>query len=97
MGAQNPRTGPSNSHRRDGTPLLGALLSDVSLGNLFTSLVNFLIQDAQGNSRRAGPDYYLFFATAMLLTAIAFVPKAIRYPERAYLQTEAPDTSPSAG
>jgi POT family proton-dependent oligopeptide transporter len=77
--------------------VMALFLLSVSLGNLFTSLVNFLIQDAQGNSRLAGPDYYLFFAAAMLLTAIAFVPVALRYPERAYLQSEAPDTAPSAG
>ena len=77
--------------------VMALFLLSISLGNLFTALVNLVIQDAQGNSRLVGPDYYLFFAAAMLLTAIAFVPVAMRYPERAYLQSEAPDTPPQAG
>jgi POT family proton-dependent oligopeptide transporter len=75
---------------------MALFLFSISLGNLFTAAVNFLIQDAEGASRLTGPDYYLFFAAAMLLTALAFVPVAMRYPERAYLQAEAGDTAPEA-
>jgi len=58
--------------------------------------VNFLLQDAEGNSLLTGPDYYLFFAGTMALTALLFVPVAMRYPERAYLQTEAGDSEAEA-
>ncbi len=64
-----------------------ALLS-VSLGNLFTSAFNIVIQDAEGHSRLGGSDYYLFFATAMLLTAFFFIPVAKRYRGQTYLHEE---------
>jgi POT family proton-dependent oligopeptide transporter len=70
---------------------MALFLLSISLGNLFTSAVNFLIQDDEGNSRLAGPDYYLFFAGAMFLTALLFVPVAVRYREQVYLQTEVGD------
>ena len=71
--------------------VMAIFLLSVSLGNLFTSAVNFLIQDAEGGSRLAGPDYYLFFAAAMFLTALIFIPVAMRYPERFVLHAEADD------
>ncbi len=71
--------------------VMALFLLSISLGNLFTSAVNFLIQDDEGNSRLAGPDYYLFFAGAMFLTALLFVPVAVRYREQVYLQTEVGD------
>ena len=76
--------------------VMALFLLSISLGNLFTSAVNFLLQDAEGNSLLIGPDYYLFFAGAMALTALLFVPVAMRYPERAYLQTEAGDSEAEA-
>ncbi len=71
--------------------VMALFLLSVSLGNLFTAAVNFLIQDAQGQTRLIGPDYYLFFAGAMFLTALAFVPVSMRYPEQTYLQEETGD------
>jgi POT family proton-dependent oligopeptide transporter len=71
--------------------VMALFLLSVSLGNLFTAAVNFLIQDAQGQTRLIGPDYYLFFAGAMFLTALAFVPVSMRYPEKTYLQEETGD------
>ncbi len=77
--------------------VMALFLLSVSLGNLFTSAVNFLIQAPDGTVLLSGPNYYLFFAGAMFLTAVAFVPVAMRYPEKIYLQAEAGDTGASAG
>ena len=76
--------------------VMALFLLSVSLGNLFTAAVNFLLQDAEGNSLLIGPDYYLFFAGTMALTALLFVPVAMRYPERVYLQAEAGDSEDEA-
>jgi len=46
-------------------------------------------------SKLEGPDYYLFFAGCMLLTALFFIPVALRYREQDYIQEEE-DASPSA-
>jgi len=40
---------------------------------LFTSAVNFFIQNDDGSSKLAGADYFLFFTVLMLLTAMVFV------------------------
>ena len=74
--------------------VMALFLLSISLGNLFTSAVNFLIQAPDGTSLLSGPAYYLFFAGAMFLTAVAFVPVAMRYPEQSYLQAEAGDREP---
>jgi POT family proton-dependent oligopeptide transporter len=66
-------------------------LMSVSLGNFFTSGVNFFIRDEAGKPLLVGPEYFLFFAAAMLLTAVLFVPVAARYSERTYLHEEATD------
>jgi len=68
--------------------VMSFFLMSVSLGNLFTSAVNFLIQDADGTSRLSGVEYYLFFAGVMFLTAAGFVAVARRYQEEVYLQDE---------
>ncbi len=65
-------------------------LMSVSIGNLFTAGVNVFIQDDSGNSTLAGVDYFLFFAAAMALTALLFIPVARLYRERTWLQDETP-------
>ncbi|MBW2191530.1 MAG: hypothetical protein JRG93_18480 [Deltaproteobacteria bacterium] len=62
----------------------------VSIGNLFTAAVNFFIQNPDGTSKLDGASYYLFFALAMAITAVLFVPVAVWYKERTYIQDEAP-------
>jgi POT family proton-dependent oligopeptide transporter len=71
--------------------VMALFLMSVSIGNLFTSAVNFFIRNDDGSSKLEGPEYYLFFAGMMLLTAIVFVPVAMRYRERIYVQDEAED------
>ena len=68
--------------------VMGTFFSGVALGNLFASAVNFFIQNPDGTSKLDGPSYYLFFAGAMALTALLFVPFAIRFKERTYIQDE---------
>lgn len=76
--------------RRMKSVVMGAFLMSVALGNLFTAAVNFLIQNPDGTSALDGPSYYLFFASTMAVTAILFIPVAIWYKERTYIQDEAP-------
>ncbi len=66
--------------------VMGAFLMSVSLGNLFTSAVNYFIQNPDGSSKLEGAYYYLFFAAAMAATALLFVPVAMWYKERSYIQ-----------
>jgi POT family proton-dependent oligopeptide transporter len=79
--------------------VMALFLMSVAIGNLFTAAVNVFIQDEDGTSLLEGADYYLFFAGAMGLTAVLFVPVAMRYRERTHLQVEAePDgTAPQPG
>lgn len=65
--------------------IMGFFLLSVTLGNLFTALVNLVIQNDDGSSKLAGAWYYLFFAGAMLLTAVLFLPYAARYQEKRYI------------
>ncbi len=68
--------------------VMALFLLSISAGNLFTSAVNFLIRNPDGSSKLEGPSYYLFFAGLMTLTALAFIPVAMRYRERTYIQGE---------
>jgi proton-dependent oligopeptide transporter, POT family len=61
----------------------------VSLGNLFTSLVNWLIQNPDGSVKLKGANYFLFFVALMLVTAVLFVFFARFYRGRTYIQDEA--------
>jgi proton-dependent oligopeptide transporter, POT family len=65
----------------------------VSMGNAFTSLVNRAITRSDGSVALAGAHYYWFFAGAMFLTALAFIPFAYQFRERTYLQPEQPAVS----
>ena len=69
--------------------VMGAFLMSVSIGNFFTAGVNFFIQNPDGTSKLDGPSYYLFFAAAMAVTAVLFIPVAVWYKERTYVQDEA--------
>ncbi|MAI78629.1 MAG: MFS transporter [Deltaproteobacteria bacterium] len=68
--------------------VMALALASVSLGNLFTAAVNTFIQSEQNQSWLTGPAYFLFFGALMAFTALAFVPFAIRYREKAHLQDD---------
>ncbi|MBU6376320.1 MAG: POT family MFS transporter [Bdellovibrionales bacterium] len=66
--------------------VMALYLMSVSMGNLFTAAVNYLIQNDDGSSKLTGAQYYLFFAGAMLITALIYIPVALRYREKSYYQ-----------
>ncbi len=68
--------------------VMAFFLMSISIGNLFTAAVNFFIQNPDGSSKLEGPDYYLFFAGAMAVTAIVFIPVSMRYREKTHIQDE---------
>ena len=65
--------------------VMGLFLLSVSLGNAFTALVNYWIQQADGTVLLEGPDYYWFFAGVMFVVASLFLFVARGYQEEAYL------------
>ncbi|PPK70798.1 POT family proton-dependent oligopeptide transporter [Methylobacter tundripaludum] len=68
--------------------VMSLYMAAVALGNLFTSAVNFFIENPDGSSRLAGADYFWFFAALMLATALGFVWHSRNYREKTYLQDE---------
>jgi POT family proton-dependent oligopeptide transporter len=63
--------------------VMSFFMVSVAAGNLFTSAVNFFIQNPDGTSKLAGADYFWFFSLLMLATAIMFAAASRRYPETA--------------
>ena len=53
--------------------------------------VNVFIQNPDGTSKLEGADYYLFFAGCMFITAIVFIPVAMMYKEKRYIQDSSAD------
>ncbi len=66
--------------------VMGLFLLSVSIGNGFTALVNFWIQNPDGSVALTGPDYYWFFAGVMFIVACLFLFVVGRYQEASYLQ-----------
>ncbi len=66
--------------------VMSLYMAAVALGNLFTSAVNFCLENPDGSSRLAGAGYFWFFAALMLVTALGFVWHSRHYQEKAYLQ-----------
>ena len=66
--------------------IMAFFMISISLGNLFTSAVNFFIQNPDGSSKLAGANYFWFFTILMLLTAILFLLVVKFYKEKNYLQ-----------
>lgn len=66
--------------------IMGLFLLSVSLGNGFTALVNYWIQNPDGSVALTGPDYYWFFAGVMFVVACMFLFVVGRYQETTYLQ-----------
>ena len=68
--------------------VMGIYYMSNSLGNAFTSSVNFFIRNEDGSSKLAGADYYLFFAGLMFVTSVVFIFVAKRYKEKTILQDQ---------
>lgn len=81
--------------------IMGIYFLGVSLGNLFTSGVNYFIQNPDGSVKLEGAQYYWFFTGLMVLTAIVFVVYSQFYRGGTFLQGDAeppqPPTCPSCG
>jgi len=69
--------------------IMSLYLLSVSLGNLFTALVNTLSQDAAGNSLLSGAAYYWFFCGCMAAATVLLLPVMWTYRTQEYLQDEA--------
>lgn len=68
--------------------VMSLYLLSVSLGNLFTALVNTFSQDAAGNPLLTGASYYWFFCGCMAAASVLLVPLLRTYRPREYLQDE---------
>jgi len=79
--------------RRMKSFVMAFFMLSISLGNLFTSAVNFFIRNDDGSSKLAGAEYFLFFTALMLVTAIAFSVVARFYSGKRYLHREIPEVS----
>ncbi len=74
--------------------IMAVYMLSVSAGNLFTAVVNSVIQRPDGTSRLDGADYYWFFTGTMLATACVFAIWSRFYRGRTYIQGE---VGPPAG
>ena len=74
--------------------IMSLYLTSVSLGNAFTSVVNFYIENPDGSSKLAGADYYMFFVKAMFVAGVAFIFVALKYREKTYIHAEAGEAPP---
>ncbi len=70
--------------------VMAFFMLSISLGNLLTSAVNFLIQNPDGTSKLAGADYFWFFTLLMLVTALVFLLVARFYKERTFIHDDEP-------
>ena len=69
-------------------------LSAISVGNMFTSAVNFFISNKDGTSKMAGASYFYFFVWMMLGTAVLWLVVSPFYRGKTYIQDET-DTKPA--
>jgi len=60
----------------------------ISLGNQFTAVVNFVIQNPDGTVKLQGASYFMFFVWVMLATAVLFVIVTPFYKGKTYLQDQ---------
>ncbi len=68
--------------------VMAVFLLSISLGNIFTAVVNIFIQNEDGSSKLAGASYFWFFAGMMAATAVIFIFVAAGYREKTYIQDE---------
>jgi proton-dependent oligopeptide transporter, POT family len=63
-------------------------LVSIALGNGFTAIVNFFIQNPDGTVKLKGASYFFFFVEVMLVTAVLFLFFAGFYKGKTYIQDE---------
>ena len=68
--------------------IMAFFMMSIAIGNLFTSAVNFFIENDDGSSKLEGADYFWFFTLMMLITATLFIFVAKTYREKTFIQKE---------
>ena len=68
--------------------IMGFFMLSVSLGNIFTAMVNAFIQNPDGSSKLVGASYFYFFAGTMMVTSILFLIVLKHYKPKTYLHAE---------
>jgi POT family proton-dependent oligopeptide transporter len=68
--------------------IMGFFMLSVSLGNIFTAVVNAFIQNPDGSSKLAGASYFYFFAGIMFVTAFLFLLVLKYYTPKTYFHEE---------
>ena len=68
--------------------IMAFFMMSIAAGNLFTSAVNFFIQNPDGSSKLEGADYYWFFTLLMLATSLLFLLVVKFYQEKTYIHHE---------
>jgi POT family proton-dependent oligopeptide transporter len=68
--------------------IMAFYMVSVALGNVFTSIVNFLLLTPGGGSRLTGSAYFWFFCGLMVFTTMLFSLYTRTYKEHVYLQPE---------
>lgn len=71
--------------------IMGVYFLGVSLGNLFTAGVNFVLggfKNEDGTTMLEGANYYWFFAGLMFVVAVLYIPFAMRYKGETFIQGE---------
>ena len=74
--------------------VMAFFMMSIAAGNLFTSAVNFFIQQEDGSSKLAGAAYFEFFTLLMLVTAVLFTLVARFYRGRTFLHEEQGEAMP---
>lgn len=74
--------------------IMAFCLLSVFVGNLFTAVVNLVIQNSDGSSKLPGATYYWFFTGIMLVTAVVYVIWSQFYRGSTYIQGD--DTAEDA-
>ena len=60
----------------------------VTLGNVFTALVNMAIERPDGSSLLEGVWYFGFFTVMIVVATLVFIGAALLYQGRSYMQGE---------
>ena len=58
--------------------IMGFFMLSVSLGNIFTAMVNVFIQNPDGSLKIEGASYFYFFAGIMFVTAVLFTVPSVQ-------------------
>ena len=68
--------------------IMGFFMLSVSLGNIFTAMVNAFIQNPDGSPKLVGASYFYFFAGTMMVTSMLFLIVLKYYKPKTYLHAE---------